>query len=106
MTILGCSGVEDLAAAESGFELDVEVEASASVEVVREEVEEEEGRVKREMSHCAIEPSLLAVKRYLQSSLVTAHVRGSRCTLLLVVAEDAGVYESWYKERLAYKKAD
>lgn len=94
LTILGGSCVEALAA-EGGLITEVDVEASASVEVVREEDEEEEGIVKREISHFAIEPSLLAVKRYLQSSLVTAHVRGSRCTLLLVVAEDAGMYESW-----------
>lgn len=56
--------------------------------------DKEEGEVTRDISHFAIEPSLLAVNRYLQSSLVTAHVRGKRWTLLLVVAEDVGVYDS------------
>lgn len=72
--------------------VDVDVDASGCDASIDTE-EEDEGRgddVKLEISHLAIEPSLLAVKRYLQSSLVVAHVKGSRWTRLLVVARDDG----------------
>lgn len=78
---------------------DEEVDASGCG-IVEDNVEEEEeddddvDAVNFDISHFAIEPSLLAVNRYLQSSLVVAQVIGRRWTLLLVVATDTGEYES------------
>jgi len=88
LTIFGGCWAEDV-------DVDVEVEVEASGCVVSAGVDvdvedDDEDEVKLEMSHFAIEPSLLAVKRYLQSSLVVAQVTGRRWTRLLVVADDVG----------------
>lgn len=68
---------------------EVEVEASGATCALAEDIDDTDER-SDDMSHFAREPSLLEVKRCLESPVVTAHVKGNLCTLLLVAWRTEG----------------